>query len=45
VTALAGANYNHHAAGMLESLLAVSYEQYVIDDDICGQVMHPGGYP
>jgi trimethylamine--corrinoid protein Co-methyltransferase len=39
VTALAGANYNHHAAGMLESLLAVAYEQYVIDDDICGQVM------
>lgn len=39
VTALAGANYNHHAAGMLESLLAVAYEQYIIDDDICGQVM------
>jgi trimethylamine--corrinoid protein Co-methyltransferase len=39
VTALAGANYNHHAAGMLESLLAVAYEQYVIDDDIGGQVM------
>jgi trimethylamine--corrinoid protein Co-methyltransferase len=38
-TALAGANYNHHAAGMLESLLAVAYEQYVIDDDIGGQVM------
>ena len=39
VTALAGAQYNHHAAGMLESLLAVAYEQYVIDDDINGQVM------
>jgi len=39
VTALAGAQYNHHAAGMLESLLAVAYEQYIIDDDICGQVM------
>jgi trimethylamine--corrinoid protein Co-methyltransferase len=39
VTALAGAEYNHHAAGMLESLLAVAYEQYVIDDDINGQVM------
>ncbi len=38
-TALAGANYNHHAAGMLESLLTVAYEQYVIDDDIGGQVM------
>ena len=39
VTALAGAQYNHHSAGMLESLLTVAYEQYVIDDDINGQVM------
>lgn len=39
VTALAGAEYNHHSAGMLESMLAVAYEQYVIDDDINGQVM------
>jgi trimethylamine--corrinoid protein Co-methyltransferase len=39
VTALAGAEYNHHAAGMLESMLAVAYEQYIIDDDINGQVM------
>jgi trimethylamine--corrinoid protein Co-methyltransferase len=39
VTALAGAQYNHHSAGMLESMLAVAYEQYVIDDDINGQVM------
>jgi trimethylamine--corrinoid protein Co-methyltransferase len=39
VTALAGAHYNHHAAGMLESLLTVAYEQYIIDDDINGQVM------
>jgi trimethylamine--corrinoid protein Co-methyltransferase len=39
VTALAGAHYNHHAAGMLESLLTVAYEQYIIDDDIGGQVM------
>ncbi len=38
-TALAGANYNHHAAGMLESMLAVAYEQYVIDDDLGAQVM------
>lgn len=38
-TALAGANFNHHAAGMLESLLAVAYEQYVIDDDLGGQIM------
>ncbi|MFO7664253.1 MAG: trimethylamine methyltransferase family protein [Chloroflexota bacterium] len=39
VTALAGAEYNHHAAGMLESMLAVSYEKYVIDDDINAMVM------
>ena len=39
VTALAGAQYNHHAAGMLESLLAVAYENYIIDDDLNGQVM------
>ncbi len=39
VTALAGAQYNHHSAGMLESLLTVAYEQYVIDDDINGHVM------
>lgn len=39
VTALAGAQYNHHAAGMLESLLTVAYENYVIDDDINAQVM------
>ncbi|MBL8057113.1 MAG: trimethylamine methyltransferase family protein, partial [Anaerolineales bacterium] len=38
-TALAGAQYNHHAAGMLESMLTVAYEQYVIDDDINGEVM------
>jgi trimethylamine--corrinoid protein Co-methyltransferase len=37
--ALAGANYIHHSAGFLESLLAVAYEQYVIDDDINGAVM------
>jgi trimethylamine--corrinoid protein Co-methyltransferase len=32
----------HHAAGMLESMLAVAYEQYVIDDEIigmCGKVL------
>jgi trimethylamine--corrinoid protein Co-methyltransferase len=39
VTALAGAHYNHHAAGMLESLLCVAYENYIIDDDINGMVM------
>jgi trimethylamine--corrinoid protein Co-methyltransferase len=39
VTALAGAQYNHHAAGMLESLLCVAYENYIIDDDLNGQIM------
>jgi len=37
--ALAGANYIHHSAGMLESLMTVAYEQYVIDDDINGSIM------
>jgi trimethylamine--corrinoid protein Co-methyltransferase len=37
--ALAGANYIHHSAGLLESMLCVAYEQYVIDDDINGSVM------
>ena len=37
--ALAGANYIHHSAGLLESMLTVAYEQYVIDDDINGAIM------
>ena len=37
--ALAGANYIHHSAGFLESMLTVAYEQYVIDNDVNGQVM------
>jgi trimethylamine--corrinoid protein Co-methyltransferase len=37
--ALAGSNFIHHSAGMLESMLTVAYEQYVIDDDINGSVM------
>lgn len=37
--ALAGSNYIHHAAGFLESMLTVAYEQYVIDDDINGSIM------
>jgi trimethylamine--corrinoid protein Co-methyltransferase len=36
---LAGSNYIHHAAGMLESMLAVAYEQFVIDDEIIGMAM------
>lgn len=37
--ALSGANYIHHSAGMLESMLTVAYEQFVIDDDINGSIM------
>ncbi|MEJ2709217.1 MAG: trimethylamine methyltransferase family protein [Anaerolineales bacterium] len=37
--ALAGSNYIHHSAGFLENMLTVSYEQYVIDDDINGSIM------
>jgi trimethylamine--corrinoid protein Co-methyltransferase len=34
--ALSGSNCIHHAAGMLESLLTVSHEQLVIDNEIIG---------
>jgi trimethylamine--corrinoid protein Co-methyltransferase len=37
--ALAGSNFIHHSAGLLESMLTVAYEQYVIDDDINGAIM------
>jgi trimethylamine--corrinoid protein Co-methyltransferase len=37
--ALAGANFIHDAAGMMEFALSVSYEKYVIDDEILGMVM------
>ena len=33
---MGGNNYIHHAAGMLESMNAVSFEQYIIDDEIIG---------
>ena len=36
LAAMGGSNYIHHAAGMLESMLTVAYEQYVIDDEIIG---------
>ena len=36
LVAMGGSNYVHHAAGMLESMLAVAYEQFVIDDEIIG---------
>ena len=34
---ISGNNYIHHAAGMLESMLCISYEQYILDDEIIGQ--------
>lgn len=37
--ALAGANYIHDAAGLLEFAMTASYESYVIDDEIIGMVM------
>ena len=37
--ALAGTNFAHHAAGFLENMLCVAYEQYVIDDEVNGSVM------
>lgn len=39
LVALAGGNYIHHAAGMLEAMSTVAYEQYVIDDDIIGAAL------
>ncbi len=37
--AMAGSNYIHHAAGMLESMRTVAYEQFVIDDEIIGMAL------
>ena len=34
--ALSGSNFIHHAAGILESLLTMSHEQLVIDNEIIG---------
>jgi trimethylamine---corrinoid protein Co-methyltransferase len=36
LAAMGGSNFVHHAAGMLDSMLGVAYEQYVIDDEIIG---------
>jgi trimethylamine--corrinoid protein Co-methyltransferase len=36
LAAMGGSNYVHHAAGMLESMIAVAYEQFVMDDEIIG---------
>jgi trimethylamine--corrinoid protein Co-methyltransferase len=37
--ALSGSNIVHHAAGMLESLLTISPEQLVIDNEIIGMAL------
>jgi len=37
--ALAGANFIHDAAGLLDFALSVSYEKYVADNEILGMVM------
>lgn len=34
--AMGGSNYMHHSAGMLESMLTVAHEQFVMDDEIIG---------
>ena len=39
LAALAGSNYIHHAAGMLENMNSVAAEQYVIDNEILGMTM------
>jgi len=39
LAALAGSNYIHHAAGMLENMSSVAAEQYVIDNEILGMTM------
>jgi trimethylamine--corrinoid protein Co-methyltransferase len=38
LTALAGSNYIHHAAGRIKD--GVAYEQYVIDNEIIGMAKH-----
>jgi trimethylamine--corrinoid protein Co-methyltransferase len=39
LAALAGSNFIHHAAGMLENMSTVAVEQFVIDNDILGMAM------
>jgi trimethylamine--corrinoid protein Co-methyltransferase len=36
LTAMGGSNYVHHAAGMLNCMITVAHEQFVIDDEIIG---------
>jgi trimethylamine--corrinoid protein Co-methyltransferase len=37
--ALAGSNFIHHAAGMLEDMSTIAYEQFVLDNEILGMAM------
>jgi len=39
LNALAGANYIHDAAGLMEFALTACYEKYVVDNEILGMVM------
>ena len=39
LVALAGSNFIHDAAGLVEFASSASYKQYVIDDEIIGMVM------
>ncbi len=36
LAAMGGSNYIHHSAGMLESMLTIALEQFVMDDEIIG---------
>ncbi len=36
---MSGNNYIHHAAGMLESMICIAYEQYILDDEIIGHAL------
>jgi len=36
---LSGGDYIHHSAGMLDSLMTIAYEQFVIDNDINGMAL------
>lgn len=39
LAALAGSNFIHHAAGMLENMNSVAAEQFVIDNEILGMAL------
>lgn len=36
LAAMGGSNYVHHAAGMLNCMITVAHEQFIIDDEIIG---------